>query len=528
MISGIKEPLCDVWREWRQFLREYRNLLWICLAFVFFVYGLRIFRDHIFIDSELMILRPEFMQGVWLGSGRFGLVLTSRLFGMGRLVPYLQGGGTAFTMYWAGIISSYCVYNWSGRNREYRFFHYLFPLLFVSAPVWTEQFLFLLQAFEIAFAVLLCLAAAFCTSRWVQKSEPVFLVLGVIFMVWGFGSYQAMFPLYLSLSLTAFVLSYINGRTEDALRCGIKHALAFFAGCLLYMILVKATKYAAGADSGYISGMVRWRADGIRNCLFHIRLELVRVLKGKSLYFGKLYLPAMCLCGLQMMRRGWKHRKSIRDYLCFLFGLALLALSPFFLNLATGNLQMIRAHLAYPAVSALFLAHLTVRERGRSGAKRWKALGIVLAQAACIAAAERNGVRTIQLYESAWEAYRNDLITANLMYADICETAGSADVSECMVIFVGKRDAGLAGQAAAEELSGRSFFEVEAHTELGGSGRIGSWLLTLGMDMRVMGAEEGDRYLEAIAYMEGAPDWPAEGSVRKMGDDVIVVKMSEP
>ena len=93
MISGIKEPLCDVWREWRQFLREYRNLLWICLAFVFFVYGLRIFRDHIFIDSELMILRPEFMQGVWLGSGRFGLVLTSRLFGMGRLVPYLQGGG---------------------------------------------------------------------------------------------------------------------------------------------------------------------------------------------------------------------------------------------------------------------------------------------------------------------------------------------------------------------------------------------------------------------------------------------------
>ena len=137
-------------------------------------------------------------------------------------------------------------------------------------------------------------------------------------------------------------------------------------------------------------------------------------------------------------------------------------------------------------------------------------------------------MRTIQLYESAWEAYRNDLITANLMYADICETAGSADVSECMVIFVGKRDAGLAGQAAAEELSGRSFFEVEAHTELGGSGRIGSWLLTLGMDMRVMGAEEGDRYLEAIAYMEGAPDWPAEGSVRKMGDDVIVVKMSEP
>ena len=92
MISGIKGPLCDVWREWRQFLREYRNLLWICLAFVFFVYGLRIFRDHIFIDSELMILRPEFMQGVWLGSGRFGLVLTSRLFGMGRLVPYLQGG----------------------------------------------------------------------------------------------------------------------------------------------------------------------------------------------------------------------------------------------------------------------------------------------------------------------------------------------------------------------------------------------------------------------------------------------------
>lgn len=524
MISEIKAPLGDVWQEWRQFLREYRNLLWICLVFVLFVYGLRIFRDHIFIDSELMILRPEFMQSVWLGSGRFGLVLTSRLFGMGRLVPYLQGGGTAFTMYWAGIVFSYCVYNWCGHNREYRFFHYLFPLLFLSAPVWTEQFLFLLQAFEIAFAVLLCLAAAFCVCRWDQKSQPVFLILGLVFMVWGFGSYQAMFPLYLSLVLIAFVISYINGRTEDALRCGIKHALVFFAGCLLYMILVKATKYAAGADSGYISGMVRWRTDGIRNCLFHIRVELVRVLKGKSLYFNKIYLPAMCLCGLQMMCRGWKNKKSIRDYLCFLSGLGLLALSPFFLNLATGNLQMIRAHLVYPAVSALFLSHLTVWDK--NSAKSFKTLGIVLAQAACIVTAERNGARTIQIYESAWEAYRNDLITANRMYADICEAAGSADVSECMVIFVGKRDAGLAGQAAVEELSGRSFFEAEAHTELGGSGRIGNWLLTLGMDMRVMGAEEGDRYLQAIAYMEDAPDWPAEGSVRKMGDDVIVVKMS--
>lgn len=528
LFAEIIKPLRVMWMEWKQFLAEYRNLLWMFLFFVLIVYGIRIIHDNIFLDSEIMMLRPKSINSLWLGSSRFGLVFTRRLFGLNRLIPYLSGGLMAFTMYCTGIFLSYCIYSWSGHRREYHFFHYLFPMLFVSAPIFAEHFLFLLQAFEISFGILVCLAASFCISCWARRQGPVWLFIGLIFMVWGFGSYQAMFPLYLSLASLGFVICYINGNMENAVSCGMRHMLAFLLGCFLYMVLAKVTKYAVGADSAYISDMVHWKKDGLRVCLYRVKSELARVLRGKPPFFNKIYLPAMCLFVLQMVRRGWRRKKGTWDYVAFLFSAGLLVLSPFFLNLVSGNIQMIRAHLVYPVVSALFLAHLTVWSKEVYASKRWKILAVIFLQAVCIFTAERNAVCTVQIFQNAWEAYRNDVLTANRMYTDIAMAAGNTDISECMVIFVGKRDAGLAGLDLPEELSGLSFFEAEADTSLGVSGRVGSLFLILGMDMKVMGTEDGMIYQQAITFMEDAPNWPSLGSVKKMEENVIVVKMSEP
>ena len=522
--------LRDTVEEWKKFWGEYRMLRWCLGLTVILVFGLRVIHGNIFLDSEITVLQPEFMHHVWLGSNRFGMVFTSRLFGMNRLAPYLSNALMAVVMWACGLMLSFCVYSWSGHSRRYRRFLCLFPLLFLTAPVWAEQYLFVLQSFEIAFGILLCIAAAFCTERFVRYGrEGIFwLAPGLVFMVWSFGTYQVMFPFYICLVLIAFLTGYLNDRKKGPLACGLTHAAVFLAGCAVYAVIVAVTRRAAGTDSSYVSEMVHWKTDGAWMCLMYIKEDIRRVLAGEGAFYQWFYLPAMCLFVVQAMWMGWKKRKGSADYFWFLLGGGMLLGCPFFLTVIAGFIQPIRSQLVYPLTSALFLAHLTVlpeegKERlGRIGKKAFSA---VLA-AVCVFCSVRQGVTSVQLFETSWEAYRSDVLTANRIYADLCRTADRSDMSDCLVIFTGRRDAGLAGPAVRGELTGLSLFEAEAAAPMGVTGRVSSVFLTLGLKVKVLTSDQEELYRQAIEYMKDAPDWPAQGSIRMMGD-AVVVRLSE-
>lgn len=542
--------LKDTVKEWKEFWREYGMLRWCLGLTVILVFGLRVVHGNIFLDSEITVLQPEFMHHVWLGSNRFGMVFTSRLFGMSRLVPYLSNVLMAVVMWACGLMLSFCVYSWSGRSRRYRRFLYLFPILFLTAPVWAEQYLFVLQSFEIAFGILLGIAAAFCAEQFVrQGKEGIFwLAPGLVFMVWSFGTYQVMFSFYICLVLIAFLTGYLNDRKKGAFSCGLSHAAVFLAGCAVYAVMVAVTRRAAGTDSSYVSEMVHWRTDGVWTCLMYIKEEIRRVLAGEGVFYQWFYLPAMCLFVIQAMWMGWKRKKGTADYLWFLLGGGLLLGCPFFLTIIAGFIQPIRSQLVYPLTSALFLSHLTVlpadgeaatgsgaengrgEERGSGGRRRHRARLAngcsALLAAVCVLCSLRQGVTTVQLFETSWEAYRSDVLTASRIYGDICRTANRSDMSECLIIFTGKRDAGLAGPVVRGELSGLSLFEAEAAAPMGVTGRVSSVFLTLGLRVKVLTSDQGELYRQAVEYMKDAPDWPAEGSIRRMGD-VVVVRLSE-
>ena len=137
----------------------------------------------------------------------------------------------------------------------------------------------------------------------------------------------------------------------------------------------------------------------------------------------------------------------------------------------------------------------------------------------------RQGADTIQLFQTAREAYRNDVLAANRMYPEICRIADRPDMEQCVVVFTGGMDSGLQGPAVLGELAGRSFFVAVAHTAGGVSARAGGLFQILGMDLQVQ-PENLEQYHQAIQFMKDAPDWPAQGSIRKMGD-VVVVRLSE-
>ena len=511
--------------DFRQFRKENKGLAWWLAFFVALVYGGRVVHDNLFLDSEIMVLRPEFMRHVWIGSSRFRLAFTNWLFGMSRLSPYVSGFLAAFFMWVSGMALAFGAYKWCGKSRRYRIFLYLFPALFITCPVFAGQYLFILQAFEISFAIVLCILSVICVGRFVYESEPAWLFVSIPCLVWAVSSYQSMAALYVSLVLLSFLLSYMNGQTENAWARGVKHLAVFFVGMLLYGVFSVVIKRVWKIQSEYVFGLVHWGVEDWRVCLNWIWLELVKVLKAKSVFYSWIYLPAMCFFLFQAMWYGWRKKAPIIQYVCFLLAGGLFLASPFFITIAMGFMQPVRSQLVYPVTFACFLAHVTVLPEKEVGLKGGKWLAGLLTVIS-LTALSRNSVATAQLFQTSWEAYRNDVLTANRMYEDICHVANREDMENCLVIFTGERGAALAGPAVTGELTGLSFYEAEAHTANGVSGRVGSLFLLLGLKIQVMTAEQTDVYRQAIDFMKDAPDWPANGSVKKM-EDVVVVRLSE-
>ena len=199
MTSKITAGIRLLAMDFRQFKKEYPYLAWWLGFFVLLTYGVRIVHDNIFLDSELMVLIPDSMHRQWVGINRFGLAFTSRLFGMSRLIPFVSCLLAAAAIWASAIALSFAAYGWCKKSSRYRIFLYLFPALFVTSPVFAEQYLFVLQAFEISFAILLCILASICSGKAVYQKEYFWLPVGIPLMVWTFGSYQSMVPLYVCL-----------------------------------------------------------------------------------------------------------------------------------------------------------------------------------------------------------------------------------------------------------------------------------------------------------------------------------------
>lgn len=527
MTSKITAGIRLLAMDFRQFKKEYPYLAWWLGFFVLLTYGVRIVHDNIFLDSELMVLIPDSMHRQWVGINRFGLAFTSRLFGMSRLIPFVSCLLAAAAIWVSAIALSFAAYGWCKKSSRYRIFLYLFPALFVTSPVFAEQYLFVLQAFEISFAILLCILASICSGKAVYQKEYFWLPAGIPLMVWTFGSYQSMVPLYVCLVLLSYLLFYMNHSPEHALSQGFLHVAIFLAGLVLYGALALIIKSVLGIRSSYISDLIRWKTEGWRASLLWIWIELRNILLAKkpAIYSG-LYLPSMCLFVLQAMGYGWKNKTSGLNYCCFLAAGGLFLASPFFLTLVMGCVQETRSQLVYPVTAACFLSHLAVPPPDGENLRKWRAKAWGLFAAIGLFSLFRNSIAAAQLFQSAWEAYRNDVLTANRIYEDICLVADRPDMNNCLVIFTGGRSAKLAGLPAMGDLSGLSFFGAEAHGSVGVSGRAGSLLLIHGMEIQIISAEQEDLYQQAVEFMRDAPDWPAPGSIRKMGE-AVVVRLSE-
>lgn len=518
----------EQWRTFaerlRKFIKQERGMVCLTVFTVLFVYGIRLTETDLSIDTEIMLNDQKEVLDSWIGIGRFGLVFTKWLFGFARLVPFTENLMMILALTGTGITLSFAVREWCGGGEKFRLLWQLMPALVLSGPCFAEQFHFTLQAFPVAFAMALAVAAVFFMEKWAwERESPVWLLMGVILGAWAAGTYQVLAAVLVALFAMAYFLRITETEREEGfLLAGVRSAAAFGLSFGLYLFLSAAVKAVTGLDSQYVDGQMHW-SEGIRICLHYIFNDVMRVLKSTEIFYHPWTAAVLAAFAVTAVWRIAGTKGGGEKRICAVFSLLMTAAAPFYLTAATGYYQPARAQMVYPLAFGFWTAYLTVLGGNAGWRKGLKWLLTLFCAAVIVSQAQV----TTGLFRTAAEVSRNDQLLLNRIYARVEETADTEQMDQVMILLVGKKDPVLPHDSLVGDTIGYSFFNWGDEL-VGVTGRI----FTENGLARVLGMEYGqvnvESYEAAVRQAEGRPSWPAKDSVWEVSEGVIAVKLGDP
>lgn len=186
-----------------KFCSERRNLVIFSLVVTALVYGCRIFSQSVTLDTDYMINMPGYMYN-WLDIGRYGLIVTEKIFGVRWYNPYVNSAFAYVTINLFLLVFCYVFEFISEKKNSNNY--YVFCAVVITHPVWMNQWIFKLQNFQVAFSILLVAVALGLIFRWIEGGSVLRMLLAVMFMIWSFGSYQMNVILYITVGAAALFL----------------------------------------------------------------------------------------------------------------------------------------------------------------------------------------------------------------------------------------------------------------------------------------------------------------------------------
>lgn len=543
-------------------------------------YATRLVFRSISIDTEMMINTPERILTSWLYHERPGLVVSKYLFGQTTFHYEVAIAGAAILLMAACLVwnhimsasvverqraSSACSVNAAagGERGKAERFAWIFPLLFLTHPVMTEQFHFALQSMEVAWALLLCLMAAGMVSKglWQMRDAKgkglAYLSVGIAAMLWSFSSYQALVAVYIAAAAGLYLLQFTKAGgegTEESFcvstddcrvnssrfwwRLAILQVVCFLIGFLLSRGAAKIGLYISTGSTestAYVAGMVKWGTQPFLQCvkdLYHYGMQIVT---GQGVFYTLAYSAALIgTLIVVLIRFPREHHRP--GYAAYLLAGVILYVSPFLLPLYAGGPDQARAQIAlafviafgwYDLISLLALPQCGGR-RGQkmqeeTAEKETVSRKPILIAAACILAcffAAIQYVQSIRLTFTAYQTYVQEYaLTGELVEA--VEATGAPEGAK--VQFVGRWSPQMTRGMVRGETIGYSFYEWDAEKAYGSTERILGLWRTLGYEYEpvdLVAAPDG------TARAKDKPCWPEAGSVTWDGSTVLI-KLSE-
>ena len=510
MKRNVLELKNDI-NDFIQFCKLNIKSIILIVIFTIMTYGIKIFNYSISIDTEKLINEYNWQLDTWASFGRFGLVFTKKLFGLNPFNAYISCFMMVVAMIVFGITWSYVINYFSFEKSKKSIITAVFPIIFITAPLFTEQFNFILQSFEVAFAIILCSIAVFCISKWtINSKNNIYLIISLVCMVWGFGTYQSIVLLHISGVLACYILIYIakkKGNVKlDKNYFGLavlKYSGTFILGYISFSIVNKIVQSFYGT-SNYVDNMIKWGTEpaieSVKNILRYVRYGLF----GDGLFYSKLFLVCIVFLAIYAILNMFTKNK---DKFLFLSAVGVFIASPFLLSVYIGNGLIPRMQFNYQFVIA-FILYLSVWIF-----KDKKVKSIIMISILCIAMNQSYTV--VKLFTSEQLKYEDDVKLASKI-ADRIESLELGETPEYPVVLVGSHTSNIPNKVVGEFI-GRSWFEFG-----GNSLRAIGFMNTLGYNYIEPTQEQISEGYEIAKNMDS---WPNKNSV-KFEDGLIIVKFN--
>lgn len=504
-LQDLKNDLNLFW----SFLKNNKLTIILTWFFILMAYGIKLFFYSISIDTEAIINDYNGQLNAWLTIGRFGLIFTKKLLRLCPFNPYVACFLMICTIFLFSIFISFLFNYLTFEKNTNNKLNLIIPSLFISTPLFAEQFNFILQGFEVALAILLTSISAFLITKWViDNKNIVHLILGTICMVWAFASYQAVVFLYISLVLACYYFIYINN-TKSKInlesnffkKAPLKYIIIFCLGYLLYILINKLILIKIGATP-YLDNMISWGSCDVIIC---IRKILDYILQFKTYVFLSTIILFFGFSNLFT-----KNKNKI----LFLLSSIALVLSPFFLAFYLGHDLPQRSQFSLQFVYAFAIYLLAYQLKNK---KIFVSIIIILS----IALSFNHAYRVSNLLYTDYMKYQSEVSLANKI-TDRIDNLNLDDNFKYPVAFVGSIHPLSTPNELRGDIIGASFFEWDSTAPYGSNYRILGFMRTIGYPYKWPNMEEIERSKKIATEMKC---WPNTESV-KFKDGIIVVKLS--
>lgn len=510
-IVGKKESSISL-KDFSNYCKSHSLLIIITIFLIALTHGSNLFYNNLGIDTQVFVENPTFEYN-WLGIGRYGLLLERDFLGLSYYCPYYVGVVFITFLIVSNILLYYTFYKVS--NKDLGLLNLCIPLLAFTHPIFVEQFVYMLQCAEVAFAISLTALSTLFIFTWIKDENWIYAILGTAGLVICFATYQTFVAVYIAFCIFAFIMMYEDkDNTDRNFKTIIKLIISFIIAFATYKISIKLLP----SFSAYIDDSFYWGTHPLREIYECIKGYIKAVFTGEGDFFNIGYLVGSILFVIVAIYKVLKEKDSLKISEKILYVLSMLAFigTPFYMIIAIGHAPFIRAQFVLPFSEAFIIMYVSYYLFKN---KYLKYISIILV----LAVLQCQMIRTQRLYYTDHVRNQSDIEMA----CQIANDMGRAGAKEgSAVAIVGHKNARLNEVCQIEETVGVSLFTMNFNAQpyyINSTGGILRIMRCMGIMYSGCSVEQ---MKQARIAAQDMPVWPEEGSI-KLEDGFVVVKISE-
>jgi hypothetical protein len=519
-----------------------------------FTYSAKLYWYSLSVDANCYIASPQSINNL-VSIGRWGVALIQKIWHIQELNPFTYFFTACCflllsTLAWCYIIA---IFSQNTKNNPKLI---PFALLFITTPVWAEQFNWLLQTAPTAFSVFLCPYSIYLLYKGLLDKEKWKVASAWFLLVLVISIYQSNLILIccgiLSGILICFLLLLENSHYKPAAYYKLvwQISLWLLTGLASYFLIVKIISVCQGiniyTEEHILFGQISFR-EHLLNILGYIYILtignlplaqqvvvsltrdwlnpaiLARLFEKTRLTANVLLLPATILFLAQAFaNRRIKHPQKLL-YICASLGIPL---SIFSISLLTGGTMPYRSLFALPLALSFMLYTLSLKYN-----KFWANTVMVCMLLVAIHQAQISAL----LFYSDYIRYQDDVRLAYFLQQDIAKTLAQYQQTDeqLALAIIGAHHTPMRKNYLRGEAMGLSYFDpnISLVNRAASMNFFESlplslpFLQSLGFNYELPSTEQMSLARAAALKM---PNYPAAGSVLYQSNEkMIIIKLSD-